>query len=96
MSVAPIVPEDIKERNAVKIRIRDARPGDWPDVMALLTEVGLVPLDDTAQFDPQFAVAEGPDGAIIGWPGMNGTARTLCHVLLQFQNRIASPASVLG
>jgi amino-acid N-acetyltransferase len=53
----------------VQIQIRDARPEDWAEVTALLTEVGLVPLDDTAQFGPQYAVAEGPDGSVIGVAG---------------------------
>ena len=50
------------------IRIRDARPEDWAAVSALLAAARLVPLDDTAQFPPQYAVAE-DGGVIVGVAG---------------------------
>lgn len=53
----------------VQIRIRGARPEDLNNVTALLTEAGLVPLDGSAQFGPQYAVAEGPEGTIVGVAG---------------------------
>lgn len=73
------------------IRIRDAQPEDWADVTALLTTVGLVPLDDTAQFGPQYAVAEGPDGKIIGVAGYEryGTNILLRSVAVSESHRLA-------
>ncbi len=53
----------------VQIRIREARPEDWDHVKTLLTEAGLVSLDGTAQFGPQYAVAEEPEGTIVGVAG---------------------------
>ncbi len=53
----------------VHFPIREARPEDWDNVTALLTEAGLVPLDGTAQFGSQYAVAELPDGTIVGVAG---------------------------
>jgi amino-acid N-acetyltransferase len=38
-------------------------------VSALLAAANLVPLDDTAQFGPQYAVAEASGGAIVGVAG---------------------------
>ena len=46
----------------MEIRIREARPEDRAEVMALLSATGLAPLDETAQFGPQYAVAEDAGG----------------------------------
>ena len=51
------------------IRIREAHSGDWAAVSALLAEAKLVPLDNTAQFGPQYAVAEDAGGSIVGVAG---------------------------
>jgi amino-acid N-acetyltransferase len=51
------------------VRIRDARPEDWSAVSELLAAAGLVPLDDTAQFGPQYAVAEDGAGIPVGVAG---------------------------
>ena len=61
MSPTRVVPEDI--------RLRDAGPGDLPAVARLLAVANLVPIDGTAQFGPQYGVAEGPGGDIIGVAG---------------------------
>jgi amino-acid N-acetyltransferase len=52
-----------------EIRIRDARPEDWSAVSDLLAAAGLVPLDETAQFGPQYAIAEDRAGIPVGVAG---------------------------
>jgi N-acetylglutamate synthase-like GNAT family acetyltransferase len=47
------------------VRIRDARPEDWSAVSELLAAAGLVPLDETAQFGAQYAVAEAAHGILV-------------------------------
>ena len=51
------------------VRIRDARPEDWTAVSELLAAAGLVALDETAQFGPQYAVAEDGAGIPVGVAG---------------------------
>jgi amino-acid N-acetyltransferase len=51
------------------LRIRPARAEDWSAVADLLTAANLVPLDASAQFGLQYAVAEDPGGAIVGVGG---------------------------
>lgn len=55
--------------NARKVTIREARGDDREAVAELLAASKLVCLDHTAQFGPQYAVAEDSDGAIIGVAG---------------------------
>jgi amino-acid N-acetyltransferase len=51
------------------VRIRAAGPADWAAVSALLTAAKLAPLDETAQFGPQYAVAEDLHGNLVGVAG---------------------------
>lgn len=51
------------------IRIRDARAGDLPTVAQLLADARLVPIDHSAQFGPQYAVAEDTAGDVVGVAG---------------------------
>jgi N-acetylglutamate synthase-like GNAT family acetyltransferase len=51
------------------IRIRAAVLEDWGRVSELLAEAKLVPLDETAQFGPQYAVAVDASGVIVGVAG---------------------------
>jgi amino-acid N-acetyltransferase len=51
------------------ISIRPATPGDLEAVSDLLLAARLVPIDETAQFGDQYAVAAAPDGAILGVAG---------------------------
>ena len=51
------------------VRIRNAGADDWSAVRELLAEAKLVDLDASAQFGPQYAVAEDPAGAIVGVAG---------------------------
>lgn len=52
-----------------RVRIRPANQQDLGAVSELLSAAGLVPIDDTAQYGPQYAVAEDARGAIIGVAG---------------------------
>ncbi len=51
------------------IRIRDARPEDLSIVAQLVVDARLVPIDDSAQFGPQYAVAEDSTGEVVGAAG---------------------------
>ncbi len=51
------------------ISIRPATTGDLEAVSELLRAVRLVPIDETAQFGDQYAVAAATDGAIVGVAG---------------------------
>ena len=51
------------------ISIRNATPEDWQAVSELLALAKLVPLDETAQFGPQYAVAEDAQGNLVGVAG---------------------------
>jgi amino-acid N-acetyltransferase len=82
---------EIAKRNPVDIRIRDARLEDWADVTGLLTAAELVPLDETAQFGPQYAVAERAGGIIVGVAGYEryGTDILLRSVAVSTPHRFA-------
>ena len=75
----------------MEIRIREARPEDRAEVMALLSATGLAALDETAQFGDQYAVAEGPDGGIVGVAGYEryGTDILLRSVAVSELHRLA-------
>jgi amino-acid N-acetyltransferase len=51
------------------VSIRPAAIDDLEAVSALLRQARLVPIDDTAQFGDQYAVATTADGAIVGVAG---------------------------
>ena len=51
------------------ITIRPAAAGDLEAVSELLRAARLVPIDDTAQFGDQYAVAAAADGTILGVAG---------------------------
>lgn len=51
------------------ISIRPAESGDRDTIAALLSANKLVPLDETAQFGPQYAVAVNEDGLLVGVAG---------------------------
>jgi N-acetylglutamate synthase-like GNAT family acetyltransferase len=53
----------------LEIRIREARVGDLPAVTRLLASAELVPLDESAQFGPQYAIAEDTNGVLVGVAG---------------------------
>jgi amino-acid N-acetyltransferase len=50
--------------------LRSARPSDLPGVLALLAERRLAPNHVETQFGPQYAVAETPEGDLIGVAGV--------------------------
>lgn len=52
-----------------EISVRPATVGDLEAVSELLCAARLVPIDDTAQFGDQYAVAATVDGAIVGVAG---------------------------
>ena len=54
---------------AGRVRIRPATAGDLGPVSELLSAAGLVAIDETAQFGPQYAVAEDENGAVVGVAG---------------------------
>ncbi len=54
---------------AAAISIRPAESGDRDTIAALLSANKLVPLDETAQFGPQYAVAVNGDGIVVGVAG---------------------------
>jgi N-acetylglutamate synthase-like GNAT family acetyltransferase len=58
-----------REIKRAGVRIRTARSEDWSAVSELLARAKLVALDPSAQFGPQYAVAEDPTGAIVGVAG---------------------------
>lgn len=51
------------------ISIRPAESGDRAAIAELLSANKLVPLDETAQFGPQYAVAVNADGLLVGVAG---------------------------
>lgn len=51
------------------ISIRPAESGDRAAIAELLSASKLVPLDETAQFGPQYAVAVNGDGKVVGVAG---------------------------
>jgi amino-acid N-acetyltransferase len=51
------------------VTIRSATFDDWAAVSELLAAARLVPLDETAQFGPQYAVAQDRDGLLVGVAG---------------------------
>jgi N-acetylglutamate synthase-like GNAT family acetyltransferase len=55
--------------HVLRVTIRDARLEDWSAVSKLLAAAGLVALDETAQFGPQYAVAEDSQGFLVGVAG---------------------------
>jgi N-acetylglutamate synthase-like GNAT family acetyltransferase len=58
-----------KPVSAAAISIRPAESGDRGAIAELLFASRLVALDDTAQFDPQYAVAVNGDGMLVGVAG---------------------------
>lgn len=54
---------------AAAISIRPAESGDRDTIAALLSANKLVPLDETAQFGPQYAVAVNGRGIVVGVAG---------------------------
>ena len=58
------------------------------DVISQLAETGLIPFDGTAQFGPQYSVAEGPEGAVVGVASYGPMERASCYVLLWSNKRI--------
>jgi amino-acid N-acetyltransferase len=55
--------------SAAGISIRPAESGDRAAIAELLSANKLVPLDETAQFGPQYAVAVNGDGMLVGVAG---------------------------
>lgn len=55
--------------SAAAIAIRPAESRDRPAIAELLSANKLVPLDETAQFGPQYAVAVDGDGMVVGVAG---------------------------
>jgi amino-acid N-acetyltransferase len=53
----------------VVVAIRPAESGDRAAIAGLLSANKLVPLDETAQFGPQYAVAVSADGILVGVAG---------------------------
>jgi L-amino acid N-acyltransferase YncA len=53
-------------------RIRDARPGDWPDIWPIVREV--VVAADTFPYDPEMTEAEGRAMWMVGPPGRTTVA----------------------
>ena len=58
-----------KPISAAAISIRPAECGDRAAIAELLSASRLVPLDETAQFGPQYAVAVNADGLLVGIAG---------------------------
>jgi amino-acid N-acetyltransferase len=58
-----------KPVSAAAISIRPAESGDRAAIAELLSASKLVPLDETAQFGPQYAVAVNGDGILVGVAG---------------------------
>ena len=58
-----------KPVTAAAISIRPAESGDRGAIAELLSANKLVPLDETAQFGPQYAVAVNGDGHLVGVAG---------------------------
>ncbi len=58
-----------KPISTVAISIRPAGSEDRGAIAELLSASKLVPLDDTAQFGPQYAVAVNEDGTLVGVAG---------------------------
>jgi N-acetylglutamate synthase-like GNAT family acetyltransferase len=58
-----------KPVSAAVISIRTAESGDRGAIAKLLSANKLVPLDETAQFGPQYAVAVNSDGMLVGIAG---------------------------
>jgi amino-acid N-acetyltransferase len=58
-----------KPISAAAISIRPAESGDRATIVELLSASRLVPLDETAQFGPQYAVAVDGDGMLVGVAG---------------------------
>jgi hypothetical protein len=54
-----------KPISAAAISIRPAESGDRATIAELLSASRLVPLDETAQFGPQYAVAVDGDGMLV-------------------------------
>jgi N-acetylglutamate synthase-like GNAT family acetyltransferase len=59
------------------ISIRPAESGDRPAIAELLSASKLVPLDETAQFGPQYAVAVNEDGMLVGVAGYERYGRDI-------------------
>jgi amino-acid N-acetyltransferase len=55
--------------SAAAVSIRPAESGDRTAIGELLSASKLVPLDETAQFGPQYAVAVNGDGILVGVAG---------------------------
>ena len=58
-----------RDMETAAVRIRTARPEDWSAVDRLLAAAKLVALDASAQFGPQYVIAEDSNGGIIGVAG---------------------------
>lgn len=58
-----------KPVSAAAISIRPAESGDRAAIAELLSASKLVPLNETAQFGPQYAVAVNGDGMLVGVAG---------------------------
>jgi amino-acid N-acetyltransferase len=58
-----------KPISTAAISIRPAESGDRTMIAELLSASRLVPLDETAQFEPQYAVALNGDGMLVGVAG---------------------------
>jgi N-acetylglutamate synthase-like GNAT family acetyltransferase len=58
-----------KPVSAVATSIRPAESGGRAAIVELLSASKLVPLDETAQFGPQYAVAVNGDGMLVGVAG---------------------------
>ena len=54
----------------MSVRLRPARDADAPAAARLLDAAGLCALDDTAQFGPNYVVAEDAAGAVVGMAGV--------------------------
>jgi N-acetylglutamate synthase-like GNAT family acetyltransferase len=59
------------------ISIRPAESGDRAAIAELLSASKLVPLDETAQFGPQYAVAVNEDGMLVGVAGYERYGRDI-------------------
>ena len=78
--------------------IREARPADLPAVAELLANAGLVPIEDSAQFGSQYAVAQSANGTIVGVAGYEryGSDILLRSVAVSPEHRSAGIGSKLA
>jgi hypothetical protein len=78
-----------KPISAVAISIRPAESEDRGAIAELLSANELVPLDDTAQFGPQYAVAMSADGSLVGVAGYERYGPDMDRSRLRFVEDVA-------